>query len=505
MANPPARLGDLALAVPGARLLGNGDIRVARVSFDSRQVTTGDLFVALPGTVEDGLRYVGDALRRGAVAVVVENGAAIPAGRSGIVVPSARRALGLMSAALNDWPSRSLRVTGVTGTDGKTTTTTMISSILRAAARHVGVVTTVRAEIGDDLVDTGFHTTTPDAPDLQRYLRRMVESGAEDAVLEVTSHGLAQERVAGCDFDVAVITNVTGDHLDFHESFEAYLDAKLRLFRGLDRAWQKPGIPTGAVYNLDDISAEPISAMRFDRRLSYSLDRPADVRPRGVAFGRGSTRFDVETPREAFPVEMPFVGWYNVANALAAIAAGLILDVPTPDIQRGIAEVPTIPGRLEPMNAGGPFEVFVDFAHTANSLERVLALARERCRRKLSLVFGCAGRRDATKREPMGEIAGRYADRIYLTAEDPRTESLDAILESIAAGCCKSNRREGVDFWRVPDRGDAIARAIAEADEGDLVLITGKGHEQSMCFGTTEIPWSDAAAAHAALAQRFGR
>lgn len=497
------RLADAVGAVPSARLVGDDQIQIKRLVFDSREVCPGDAFIAIPGLAVDRARFVPEAFARGAVAAIVERADALPEGRSGLVVPSARRALGLLAAQLEGWPGRRLRLAGVTGTDGKTTTSSLLAAILRSAGRRVGTVTTVCAQIGDEIVDTGFHTSTPDAPDLQRYLRRMVDSGIEDGVLEVTSHGLAQERVVGCDFDLAVITNVTGDHLDYHQNYEAYLAAKLRLFEGLEMSARKPGIPKGIVYNLDDRSSERIATLWCERRLSYGLERRADVRARAVRHDSALTAFDVEAPGHSFPIEVPLLGWYNVANVLAAAAAALIWDVPVESIQHGLATFAAVPGRLERFDLGQDFDVFVDFAHTVNSLEHVLALQREECRRHLSVVFGCAGLRDRAKRPAMGEIAGRLADRIYLTAEDPRTESLDDILEAIAEGCRQAGRREGVDFWKVPDRGEAIDRAIQEAETGDVVLIAGKGHERSMCFGETEQPWSDQDAVRAALGRRL--
>lgn len=484
-------LRDLAAALPDARLVGNGDLSVGRIILDSRGARPGDLFVGLPGLRQDGARYVESAFAAGAVASAVERGDALLAGRSGLIVPSARRALGLLSAALHGWPSRELRVVGVTGTDGKTTTTNLIASILRAAGRRTGVVSTVRAEIGPDVLDTGFHVTTPEAPELQTYLRRMVEAGAQDAVLEVTSHALDQERVLGCEFDVAVVTNVTSDHLDYHRTYDRYLATKLRLFTSLATAYAKPGVPKVAVFNLDDRSSGAIQEIPVDRRLSYALEKPADVRARGVLLDRDGASFVAMVPGREFPIRLPLTGWYNVANALAAIATAIGLDVSPVAIQEGLARFRGIPGRFEKIDEGQPFEVVVDFAHTPNSLEQVLGLARERCRHRVAAVFGCAGLRDREKRSIMGEIAARYADRIYLTAEDPRTESVDAIIDEIAAGCRQRSRQEGTDFWKIPDRGQAIARAIADATEGDLVVITGKGHERSMCFGETEYPWSD--------------
>ncbi|HVC33299.1 MAG TPA: UDP-N-acetylmuramoyl-L-alanyl-D-glutamate--2,6-diaminopimelate ligase [Chloroflexota bacterium] len=497
-------LGQIVGVFPGARVIGDGALPVARISFDSRHVRPGDLFFDLPRVADDGSRFLAEAFQRGACAAVVERSEDLPAGRPGVVVPSARRALGLVAAALEDWPSRRLRLAGITGTDGKTTTSSLLAEILRRSGRAVGVVTTVDAQIGHEHLDTGFHTSTPDAPDLQRYLRRMVDAGMQDAVLEATSHGLAQERVAGCDFDLAVITNVTSDHLDYHRTAAAYLAAKLKLFQDLAAAAHKPGVPKGIVYNLDDRSGEPIAALWSERRLSYALERRADVRARAVRQYAHATAFDVETPDQSFPVQLSLPGWYNVANALAAIAAALLWEAPVPAIQEALATFSGVPGRLERIDRGQDFDVFVDFAHTANSLEQVLKLKREQCRRRLSVVFGCAGLRDRDKRPAMGEVAGRLADRIYLTAEDPRTEDLTLILEDIAEGCRQAGRREGADFWKIPDRAEAIARAIDEAATADVVLVTGKGHERSMCFGHTELPWSDPAAVRDALDRRIG-
>ena len=498
-------LGELAAAVPGADLIGDAAIPITGIAFDSRLVRPGELFVALRGLERDGTAFVPDALARGAAAVAVERRESLPAGCSGLVVPYARLALGLLSACFEGWPARRLRVIGVTGTDGKTTTASLIASILRAAGRRVGAVTTVHADIGGECRETGLHTTTPDAPELQRYLRLMVEGGVQDVVLEVTSHALVQERIAGCDVDLAVITNVTGDHLDLHGTFEAYLAAKLRLFEGLTTAGRKPGIPKAAVYNLDDCSARPIAAIPVDRRLSYALEREADVRAVAVRFSDAGSQFEAQTPVGRFPVSVPLPGWYNVANALAAISTALLLDVPIEAIQAGIASFAGVPGRMERVDRGQDFEVFIDFAHTPHSLEQVLTLQRERGRRGLAVVFGCAGLRDRSKRRVMGAIAGRLADRIYLTAEDPRTESLEEILEAIAEGCREAGRREGIDFWKIPDRRAAIRRAVEDAGPGDIILVTGKGHERSMCFGETEVPWSDREVVEEALDLRLGR
>src|SRR5579883_1515207 len=355
-------LAEAAAAVPGAVLVGDGQTSFHEIVFDSRQVTPGDLFVAIPRVSGDGTRFVSDALRRGAIGVVADRPEDLPSATPGLLVPSTRLALALLSAWYTGWPARQLRVVGITGTDGKTTTTSLLASILRKAGRQIGIVTTVHAEIGERRINTGFHTTTPDAPDLQRYLRQMVDTGAQDALLEVTSHGLAQHRVDGCEFDIAVITNVTSEHLDFHQTQDAYLAAKLRLFTSLESATRKPGIPKCIVYNLDDRSAEPISRCWCDRRLSYALEKRADVRARAVTWSNRWTRFELMTPDQSFPVELPLLGWYNVANALAASSAALVMDVPITAIQQGLAEFAGVPGRLERIDCGQPFEVYVDFA-----------------------------------------------------------------------------------------------------------------------------------------------
>ncbi|HHH41244.1 MAG TPA: UDP-N-acetylmuramyl-tripeptide synthetase, partial [Chloroflexi bacterium] len=319
--------------------------------------------------------------------------------------------------------------------------------------------------------------------------------------LEATSHGLAQHRVTGCEFDVAVVTNVTHEHLDYHGDWEHYLEAKARLFTGLTTAARKPGVPKAAVLNADDASFRRLQQVEADRRLSYGLREPADVTARRITHGAGVTRFTIEGPAGAFPVETPLLGDYNVANVLAAATAALALEVPVVAIQEGVAAVKGIPGRMERIEAGQEFLALVDFAHTPNALQRALETARRLTgpAGRVIVVFGSAGLRDRAKRRLMGEVAGRMADLIVITAEDPRTESLEAIMAEIASACARQGRQEGVDFWRVADRGEAIRFAVEMARPGDVVLVCGKGHEQSMCFGTTEYPWDDREALRLAL------
>jgi UDP-N-acetylmuramoyl-L-alanyl-D-glutamate--2,6-diaminopimelate ligase len=490
-------LSKLLEAVPSAEVRGRTDMEVARIQQDGRKVRHGDLFLAYQGVTVDLHRFVPQAVENGAVAVVVERPIDVPAGITRVVVPSGRAAWALLATAWHGFPSRELTCIGVTGTDGKTTTSSLIGAILRAADRKVGLVTTVAAQIGETALDTGLHTTTPEPPETQAILAEMVRGGVDIAVLETTSHALALDKVLGVDYDVAVVTNVTREHLDFHGTFDAYLGAKARLFEGLATARRKPGVPKVAVLNRDDASYERLAALPVDRCIDYALDRPATLTARDVRMDAGGTRFVVVGPGGDAAVEAKLLGRFNVANALAAIGAAMAVGAPLDAAARGLAEFRGVSGRLESVDLGQPFGVVIDFAHTPNSLRRVLELAKQITRGSVSVVFGCAGERDAGKRPLMGETAGELADRVYLTAEDPRRESLDRIIKEVAAGV----RETGREPVAVHDRAEAIARALAEAAPGDLVVVTGKGHERSMCFGDEERPWDERAAVVEGLAR----
>jgi UDP-N-acetylmuramoyl-L-alanyl-D-glutamate--2,6-diaminopimelate ligase len=392
-----------------------------------------------------------------------------------------------------------LRVVGVTGTDGKTTTTNLIYHVLLAAGYRVGMISTVNAVIGQQAQDTGLHTTTPDAPDVQRYLAEMVAAGTDYAVLESTSHGLAQGRVIGCEFDVAVVTNITHEHLDYHGSYREYRRAKALLFRELQGAYRKPGTPKVAILNRDDSSFAYLRRIPADVRLSYGLSSQARVRADDVRCGADGISFTAIAPDDSFPLRSGLVGEYNVCNILAAVATALSQQVPPQAIVRGIAALRAIPGRMERVERGQPFTAIVDFAHTPFALRRTLQAARQLVSGRVIVVFGCAGLRDKVKRQMMGRIAAELADFTVITAEDPRTEDLEVIMAEIAAGCREGGGIEGRTCERVADRGEAIARAVALAGPGDVVIVCGKGHEQSMCFGTTEYPWDDRQALAAAL------
>jgi UDP-N-acetylmuramoyl-L-alanyl-D-glutamate--2,6-diaminopimelate ligase len=483
------------------------DAEITGIAWDSRQVQPGDAFFALVGANADGHRFAGAAVERGAAAVI----GARPL--TGLGVPYVqltgddRAALAKFSAAFYDHPSRQLAVIGITGTDGKTTTTNLVYHILRTAGIPAGMISTVNALIGDQALDTGFHVTTPESPDVQRYLAQMVDAGLTHAVLEVTSHGLAQGRAAEVDFDLAAVTNVTHEHLDYHGTYQGYLAAKGLLFEALGGVGSAKGVEKLGVLNKDDESYGYLAGVTPARTLSYSLSdaQGADLWADEISSTPNELRYRAVGLGEDFMVRTPQIGRYNVANGLAAIGVTVFgLGIPVPIVQAAFETAVTVPGRMERIALGQDFLAIVDFAHTPNAIRQALRTARELTEGKVIAVFGSAGLRDVEKRKLMPEVAAKLADEMFLTAEDPRTESLAGILADMAEGAERGGGVEGVTFWREPDRVTAIRRAVARARAGDLVITCGKGHEQSMCFGEVEYPWDDRTALTAALAERLG-
>ncbi len=490
------------------------DSSLTGIAIDSRLVQPGDLFVAMKGGSADGHDFIPDAIARGATAVVGENplfGLAVPYVR----VENSRQSLAWLAGAFYGNPGRKLTVIGVTGTDGKTTTCNLLYQILLAAGIKAGLVSTVNAVIGDEVLDTGFHVTTPDAPDVQRYLARMADAGLTHVVLETTSHGWAQHRVDACEFDVGVVTNITHEHLDEHGTYENYRAAKARLFQSLEWTQPKPqGNPRLAVLNRDDSSFEYLASLVKSsivnrqssiQLTSYGLDSNADIRAEDILFSPQGIHFDAVRRDFRVSVTSPLVGEFNVSNCLAALAAairGLGIDPAT--AARGIAAMPGVPGRMERIDFGQPFTVIVDFAHTPNAFRVAIDTIRRMTNKRVITIFGSAGLRDKEKRRMMAEVSAELADISILTAEDPRSESLDGILEEMAAGARSKGGVEGKTFFRVPDRGAAIRLGVRQAQPGDVVMACGKGHEQSMCFGTTEYSWDDRTAVRAALSELLG-
>ncbi|MCC7208243.1 MAG: UDP-N-acetylmuramoyl-L-alanyl-D-glutamate--2,6-diaminopimelate ligase, partial [Anaerolineae bacterium] len=429
------RFQELLDAAPDVLSRPTGDAEVtAPISEDHRYLKPGGVFVARKGQHFDSHAVIGEAAAAGAVAVVGE----YPPERAACPVPyaqvaDAQQALGFLAAASQGFPSRALIVIGVTGTDGKTTTTNLVYNILRAAGFKAGMISTVNAVIGDEKLDTGLHTTTPSAPDIQHYLRRMVNAGLTHCVLETTSHGLAQGRVNGVDYDVAVLTNLTHEHLDFHGSFEAYRDAKARLFRMLSATHRKPDQRKVAVVNVDDPNAAYFMGIPADQRLTYSTDKhAADFSALAWMSTPRGTTVRINMAGVSLLAETSLIGQFNIQNMLAAAAAGYAAGCGPQAVIDGIQATPPVPGRMELIDEGQAFTAIVDFAHTPNALRRALETVRQLTNERVIAVFGSAGLRDREKRRLMAEISAELADITVLTAEDPRTESLDAILNGMA-------------------------------------------------------------------------
>ncbi len=496
-------LSDLPFSITSSGM--TSGLVVTGITFDSRKVQPGFIFVPLTGVNQDGHAYIPDALKRGAVVVVgSQEGVHLPVPY--LIVEDTRQALAYLSAGFYGNPARKLTVIGVTGTDGKTTTCNLIYSILRYAGLKVGMVSTVNAIIGDEVLDTGFHVTTPDAPDVQRYLAEMVAAGSSHVVLEATSHGLAQHRVGACEFDIGVVTNITHEHLDFHGDYEHYRAAKAILFSSLAETHTKAfGNPRLAVFNLDDQSYPFLDKRTKTPKVTYSLYKTANIRADNIQHVSPGTRFLAIGQDFQQEIEMQLPGDYNVSNCLAALCVTVLgLGIEPGVAAQGIARMEGVPGRFEKIDLGQDFTAIVDFAHTPNALRVALQTARESVKGSVIAVFGSAGLRDRAKRRMMAEVSIELADMSIFTAEDPRTESLDDILAEMASAAAQKGGVEEKTFWRVRDRGDAIRKAVEIAKPGDMVIACGKGHEQSMCCETVEYPWDDRIAMRAALAEKMG-
>ncbi len=505
------RLTALATEIAGARIEGTGDPDIAALVYDSRRAGPGALFAAVPGFKTDGHDYLRQALDAGAAAVLVQadheaKWRPVLAERRApaVAVPDARVALAQAAAALNGHPARRLNVIGVTGTDGKTSLAHLLSHVFTAADGLTGLVSTAECRIGPEpLPDTG-RFTTPEVPELQSMLAAMVEAGCRWAVVEATSHGLALHRVDGCEYDIAVFTNLGADHMDFHGSREDYMAAKGLLFKMLDASLQK-GVEKTAVLNLDDPACGYFRGLTRSRAVTYGLAPGADLRAERIEPAGWSSRFLLKTPAGDAEAVLPRPGAFNVYNALAAAAAGLAAGLDLPRIVDALATWPGAPGRTELIDEGQPFTVVVDFAHAPDSLRRVLALLRELTRGRVIAVFGCIGERDKSRRFAMGRVAAELADYTIVTDDNPYTEDRDAIIAEIAAGLLAAGKREGHDFAIVPDRRDAVSQALHMAVDEDAVLLAGKGHEREVHLAGSSYECDDREAARRVLRQIAGQ
>jgi len=465
---------------------GDDRIEIKGIAYSSNTVKEGFLFVAVPGFNTDGHLYINQAVRAGAVAVLLmQKDTPVPRGVTRVLVDNSRIALAQVSAAYYGFPSRQMRVVGVTGTNGKTTTTTLISSIYRSAGCKTGLIGTIANYIGDKKLDVRH--TTPESTDLQKLLRDMVDNNVSVAVIEVSSHGLALERVTGCEYDIGVFTNLTQDHLDFHRDMEDYFCAKMKLFKNIGRGVKKQ--PKYIVVNRDDPYADRIILAANVPVVTYGLSGRADIRARNVKnLDRGSS-FEVEGDFGSISLNIKLAGRFNVYNALAAFAVGLLDGFDPRFVADTLAGIDSVPGRFELIDRGQDFTVVVDYAHTPDGLENILKSARAITKGRLIVVFGCGGDRDRTKRPVMGEIAGRYCELPIVTSDNPRTEDPLVIIEDVVAGLKKILTP---DRYRViPDRREAIREAIREAKKGDTVVLAGKGHENYQIIGRRKMHFDD--------------
>lgn len=477
---------------------------VGAVQFDSRDVLPGDLFVAITGERFDGHDFAAAAVAAGAAALVVQTGRASSLSVLDVPIvelPDPRRTLSSIAAAHEGFPADKLKVIGVTGTDGKSTTAFFTHAAIEATGEKVGLLSTIESRIGSTPVGNESRLSTQEAPVVQRLLADMVDAGCGYAVIEATSHGLALHRLDECRFDVGVLTNVTADHLDFHGSMAVYRAAKARLFQMLDEPAELRS-QHRAVLNADDASWTEFADATRAPVLTYALDTDADVRATDIeAVGPGSA-FRLSYNGESVGAQVRLPGRFNVANATAALSATIALGLDPRLATIGISQCPGVPGRMERILTS-PIGVVVDYAHTGEALTRVLELLRPLIEGRLIVVFGAAGERARERRRDLGRIAAALADFAVLTEEDPRSESTDEIVGEIARSMREAGARERLDFERVPDRRDAIRRGIAIAEPGDVVLIAGKGHESTIERADGSHPWDDRAEARAAVAERF--
>jgi len=469
------------------RMLETQDTQVSRLQYDSRHVEPNDCFVAIRGTGTDGHQFIQSAINKGASVVVLENEAALPDSLSmhadvvKIVVPDSRKALATMSANYFGRPSRKLTMVGVTGTNGKTTTTHIVKSILEAAGQRVGLIGTIEYKIGDTVIPATH--TTPESLELNELLARMVQSGCTSVSMEISSHALHQSRVYGLEYDVAVFTNLTQDHLDYHGTMDEYFRAKKLLFEGLTT-------DACAVTNMDDEWGPKVTISSATRQLTYGVTASADVQATDVELSMQGTSFTVKFKGSQTAISSPLVGRFNVYNILAAFTAGLALEIPRETIAKGIANVQSVRGRFERIPSPKGWTAIIDYAHTPDALEKCLRAIHDILpttnRGKVITVFGAGGDRDRSKRPLMGKVVSSLSDRLIVTSDNPRTEDPQHIIDDIVGGIAR-----GSEAIQILDRRAAIKKALESAGRGDVVLIAGKGHEDYQVIGKEKRHFSD--------------
>jgi UDP-N-acetylmuramoyl-L-alanyl-D-glutamate--2,6-diaminopimelate ligase len=504
------------------KIAGETQKEIAGIAYHSRRVEKGFLFAAIRGLEFDGHRFIGDALERGAAAVLLEEEQAIPGGTM-VRVHNSRRALAKISSNFFANPSSRVKLIGVTGTNGKTTTTFLLESILKKAGSRVGVIGTINYRYPGKIMPAP--NTTPESLDLQKILGEMVHEGITHVIMEVSSHGLDLDRVYGCQFDGGLFTNFTSDHLDYHQTLEHYFASKRKLFS--EHLSSSPKTARFAVTNADDPKGAAMVAGLKIPALRYGLNRACDVSAEQIRFGFDGLSCRIRTPEGSFPLQSKLIGGYNLYNILAAVSAGVAMGLPLETLKEGVEAVEGVSGRFETVRGTSGVHVVVDYAHTRDALERVLVGLRQiltsaspeqtsadpSTGRKVITVFGCGGDRDRTKRPLMGEVAAKYSDLCILTSDNPRTEDPLAIMKEVERGfetaALRKWREDEIGSWRsgkgylaIADRREAIRRAIRLAGPSDIVLIAGKGHEDYQVIGKEKFPFDDRVEARKALEER---
>lgn len=489
-------LRELLEAVEVRAAAGDPAMLIKGIAYDSRQVKPGFLFVAIEGFKTDGHEYIDDAVKNGAAAVVIKQKVSVPEGIAWVHVHNTRHALAHIAARFYYNPSAKMKIIGITGTNGKTTTSNLVAAVLSASGLKTGLIGTIHNRIGDRILPV--NNTTPESLDLQILLSEMLADGVNVCVMEVSSHALALHRVDGCEIDVAVFTNLTQDHLDFHENMKEYLETKLKLFSSPAGCGTKSGNKY-AVINADDNKATDIVKASSRYVYTYGVNCPADVWAENIVVKAGGVNFTVQGKWGSCPLNLKITGLFNVYNTLAAFTTTAAMGVPVEVIKNSLEAIKGVSGRFELVDSGQDFTVIVDYAHTPDGLENVLKTARQITGSQLITVFGCGGDRDRKKRPLMGRIAAEYSDFAVITSDNPRTENPLQIIEEVEEGVKLAAEKN--KYIVIPDRQKAIRTAIGRAKREDVVLIAGKGHEDYQIIGTQRFPFNDQLEVLAALAE----
>ncbi|MGM0471329.1 MAG: UDP-N-acetylmuramoyl-L-alanyl-D-glutamate--2,6-diaminopimelate ligase [Bacillota bacterium] len=479
-------------------LQGELETKIAGIAYDSREVQENYLFVCIEGFTHDGHDFITEAVANGANSILVTRDIDLSSEITVIKVSDTRSSLAKVSSAFYDYPSQQLTVVGVTGTNGKTTNTYLIDSILEEAGHQTGLIGTIKNKIGERTFDS--QRTTPEALDIASLLAEMVEEGVTHVVMEVSSHALDLQRVAGVDFDVAIFTNITQDHLDFHESFADYLAAKQKLFTNFD------GADKTAIINIDDPNSDQFISVTEGEIITYSIEKDANLRATEITVNPTGVEFVADTMKGKIELDLNITGLFNVYNTLSAIGAALSLKISPQDIKSGLEQVQGVAGRFEIIEGTTDFGVIVDYAHTPDSLRNILETAQDFVEGRIIVVFGCGGDRDRDKRPIMGQVATTLADFAVITSDNPRSEDPKEIIADIQAGIEAEGKIEGVDedYVIIEDRAQAIDYGIQQAESDDLVFIVGKGHENYQTFKDKTVPFDDREVARESLAKVRG-